>query len=791
MDRCTRCVLHANTNAVPSSGPVPCDILLVGEAPGAVEEVQGRPFVGTAGQLLDRLLGEAGLPRDSVRVANCVRCRPPGNRTPTKQEIESCKLHLVKEVTATRPQVVIALGGTALTALTGRSGVSDNRGKTLQLSPEFRSNGVRVICTYHPASVLYNRTARIEDKIASDIQTAIRIIHAEESTDIIVVSEHKTQRALRELEKCEVLGCDCEWEVLEKGAAWPWSKRKGKLPSLISISLAGFVRGRGVAVSIPITDEENVRDALKIVSEVPSIYHNAISDIMWIMSMKGSPIVVGDTLLLAALLNVEHGLGLKTLASIYTDITPGWEIGIPLGVIPQTDFEWDRLLRYNAIDALATLKLHDVLLALCQSNGRQKVLPLYKELLKAQVVLSQAALRGIPIDPYYLEKMARHTEVKREQVKARIATELNIPEFYSYDNKDSTKKKVAQALSAKGVEITYTPKSNKPSLRKDTLTPYSHIPVVRDLLTLSAIRKADSAYLAPWIRLINEQGEARIHTIYKLWNTRTGRTATEQDAGGTLQQYPRGKTVRKLIRAPDGYKILSADYSQIELRIAAWQANETTMLRFFREGLDVHKATAAWIKASREASLKEFLSNIKGWIAQVEPWERQNAKPVNFGFLYGMREPSFVEYAKTDYGMDFSLEEAKVMRDGYFTLYPKLVPWHDAAWEWVRRGYVESPLGRRRLLTEEGEFDRHRKAINMPVQATASDMTLAAMVKIDDEVQQYDAYVIGFIHDAILMEIADGCVKEVEGLVRKCMLGQQFDIPVPMEVEIKIDQVWK
>ena len=165
---CVRCRLHETRNfAVPGEGPARAGVLLVGEAPGKDEDGSGHPFVGRAGHILDRALGSAGLRRRDVYITNVVKCRPPGNRTPRADEIETCRPYLLAQTAALRPTIIVTLGTTALRSLLG-SAVELNgvRGRLLEFE------GVPLLPTYHPAAVLYNR--RLERVLVADLRKAAR-----------------------------------------------------------------------------------------------------------------------------------------------------------------------------------------------------------------------------------------------------------------------------------------------------------------------------------------------------------------------------------------------------------------------------------------------------------------------------------------------------------------------------------------------------------------------------------------------------------------------------------------
>jgi len=166
---CTLCRLHAGrTHAVPGEGPLGADVFLIGEAPGREEDAIGVPFVGSAGKILDKALAAARILRSSVFITNVVKCRPPANRGPRSDEIESCRPYLMTQIAAVRPKVLVTLGSTALKGLLGIGiELKDARGKTLAFGD------IPVLPTYHPAAILYNR--RLEPTLRNDLRKAAKL----------------------------------------------------------------------------------------------------------------------------------------------------------------------------------------------------------------------------------------------------------------------------------------------------------------------------------------------------------------------------------------------------------------------------------------------------------------------------------------------------------------------------------------------------------------------------------------------------------------------------------------
>jgi DNA polymerase len=174
---CTRCPLaQTRTQVVFGSGSPSADLMFVGEAPGFHEDKQGVPFVGAAGQLLGKLLGEIGLTREDVFVANVLKCRPPGNRDPQPEEIDACESHLFRQIELIRPKVICTLGNFATKLLSGRpDGITKVHGR----EQEVTLGGTRVLLypIFHPAAALY--TPRMLDTLRDDFARLPEILGRE------------------------------------------------------------------------------------------------------------------------------------------------------------------------------------------------------------------------------------------------------------------------------------------------------------------------------------------------------------------------------------------------------------------------------------------------------------------------------------------------------------------------------------------------------------------------------------------------------------------------------------
>ena len=246
----------------------------------------------------------------------------------------------------------------------------------------------------------------------------------------------------------------------------------------------------------------------------------------------------------------------------------------------------------------------------------------------------------------------------------------------------------------------------------------------------------------------------KVRPNYHLHKAVTGRSSSDDPNG---QNYPkrgaRAKKYRNMFVAPEGYFVVEADLSQAELRIAACMANDKTMIDIYLSNGDIHKATALIVANLSQAQFDA--------LPKVEQKElRQKAKAVNFGFLYGMGWRKFIGYAKTQYGVQFTEDEAKRIRKQFFQKYRALATWHENMREFAAaHKFVRSFSGRVRHLPmidspeEYIQQEAGRQAINSPVQEFGSSLGVMALGRMNEELDPEYFQFVGFIHDAIVMYV--------------------------------------
>lgn len=286
--------------------------------------------------------------------------------------------------------------------------------------------------------------------------------------------------------------------------------------------------------------------------------------------------------------------------------------------------------------------------------------------------------------------------------------------------------------------------------------------------------------------------ESTIHSNFSLARTVTGRTASSNpNSQNWPARGPYAKKYKKIVVARKGYSFVSADLSQIELRLVAHVANEKNMIELYRQDKDIHAFTA---RISMGLSQEQWDRLSK----EEKSLNRFRAKAVNFGYVYGMSAKKFVVYAKTDYGIDYTKDESEELRDNYFKGFPALKAWHkNCAMNLRRNGYAMSIDGHIRHLPSVFSEDEGiaaaatRQAVNAPIQGTASNLGLMAMYRIAKQGNPNIKPVL-FIHDDCILEVKEGYEWEAANALcwvmrnhnMKRLFGVDLKIPIKGEPDV-------
>ena len=429
---------------------------------------------------------------------------------------------------------------------------------------------------------------------------------------------------------------------------------------------------------------------------------------------------------------------------------------------------------YAAEDADITLRLHQTLWP--QLKAEKSLLGVFEEIERPLLsVLSRIERNGALIDTQLLGQQSVEITERLEALEKR-AFDLAGEEF----NLGSTKQ-LGHILFEK-LELPVIKKTPKgaPSTAEEVLQELAlDYPLPKLLIEYRGLSKLKSTYTDKLPKMVNPV-TGRVHTSYHQAVTATGRLSSSDP---NLQNIPirneEGRRIRKAFIAPAGYKLVAADYSQIELRIMAHLSGDEGLQRAFAEGLDVHRATAAEVFGVD--------------LDKVTDEQRRSAKAINFGLIYGM---SAFGLAKQ---LHVGRHEAQQYIDLYFERYPGVQRYMDQTRvEAAEKGYVETLKGRRLYLPEINSRNGMRRqaaertAINAPMQGTAADIIKLAMLEVDAWLvdASVDARIIMQVHDELVLEVSENQLDAVcEGL--KTRMESAMSIDVPLLVEVGIGDNWE
>ena len=542
------------------------------------------------------------------------------------------------------------------------------------------------------------------------------------------------------------------------------------------------------------------------VARVPvRVAHNAKFDCRWLVQFNAPIPCNFDTMLAAHMLDENRFKGLKPLAQMLLDAPP-WDITIKSGKNAPpwyTQHSLKDILRYNAMDTWHTMRLYKIFRK--QLDEDRRVAKIFDKLMMpASQSLVHVERRGVFVHREALAKGASIAQGHLDRIHNALMQ--YVPEDVDEREVNFNPSGFLRWFLFEHLEFPIlTVGKTGPSVAEGVLTRLQadHPHEVLDLLVERVQwQKWNSSFFNPYQELITH--DSRLHTTFKLAGTVTGRLSSgKADAdkvtgskasairGINLQQVPRDTLVRGIFGAAPGWAFVEADYSQIELRVAAEISGERTLQRLYLNGEDVHMAMAMRM-TGKPAS-------------QITKEERKKAKAVNFGFLYGMGAAKFVSTAWDNYGVKVTLEEAERFRKAFFQQFPMLLRWHAQQRRMVHKyKRVQSPIGRIRHLPDIVSEQRgvmneaERQAINSPVQAMASDLCLLALVLLDRDFRRrgLQARPIGTVHDAINFEIPIDELPIVLPLIKRTMenppieklFGYSFSVPIV--ADIGVGQSW-
>lgn len=760
--------------------------MVVGEAPGEQEDSQGEPFVGPSGALIELMLAGVGISPHLCYFTNVVKCHPEDNETPSRGNVKTCvQAYLGEELLDVRPTYILLLGNSALQGVVGKSGITKHRGTV------WEARGAKIFATFHPAAVL--RNPRYKGLVEADMQRFARLVRGERSptpetkVQIVKTRDH-LKWLVRKILEAKELAYDIE-TFCDHPTGTNFEEYRGRHSMIVTIA---FTWQEGQAAVVPLYHPESPwKDPAAVQrilggairrSTAKNIAHNGKFDARWMLAKDMTITQHGDTMLAAHMIDENRAKGLKPLSQVLLG-ADAYGVGDELGNATQIPLK--RLAIYNGKDTDYTLRIYHHMRK--ELIAEPRVARIYAKLMMpASNALVEIEARGIQLDmdrwgtrfehAAYVEDKVRNYMLqfmpKSKRAGINFASPIQVANWLFKD------------LGLPVIEVT---KTGQASSKESVLLQLAqHHKAAQALIKWRKWRKYRTTYFLPWRDFRDEAN--RIHPTYKLFGTVTGRLSCSNP---NLQQVPRDPFIRGILGARPGWSLVVADYSQVELRIAAMMANEPTMLGQFARGEDIHLARAMSMTGKAAADITKE--------------ERKHAKPVSFGYLYGMGEAKFVTYARDSFEVVVTPEEAHANRTGFFRDYPMLLVWHDRQRRLARKyGRVSSPLGRVRHLPDILSKDRgvqgeaERQAINSPVQSFASDLMLISLVKLHSMMSEpAGACIVGTVHDSILVEVRDDMLGTWTPVIKEVMedmslVRRQFgtDVTVPIVADIEVSKHW-
>lgn len=809
------------------------DLMIVGESPSLNPRAKA---------ILFDALTDNEIEEEDFRWVNVLKDAPPEGKNVTKTMIKAAKPRVLERLEKRDPKYVLLLGNTACQAVLDQTGIRKLRGKPIE------RDGRIYLPIFHPHQALH------DDRWVTVITNDIK--RMKECMDFGGVPEEKEidYRIVDTWDKVKMMLKDLRGKVavdLETSRLYPfttvWDQAiedgtatkamldahkathgSNNLPQVVAMQFGCKKRQWVVPMETAgIWNDAELTEIVKLVTrklkeDCFTIFHNGKFDALWMkVRFHVNWPVHFDTMLAHYLLDENDQHGLKYLAQKLLGAYD-WDIE------GKEKTAWSTgNAKYAAHDVFYTRLLYFLFRPQLYEDG--DVLRVFKHILMPCVkMFTDAEYTGVHID---LDHMDEAERALREQVADARA---NLDEWgrkaklvdkktgvINWGSADQLGDLLFNVLKIKPIEKT---KKGKNSVSESVLLRIDH-PMVGDLIKYRAAQKQLSSFIDGWRPYLDLFG--RLHPVFKLHGTVTGRLSCEHP---NLQQVPRDPRIRSLITAPKGWTLIEMDLSQIELRIAAELADEYNLLSVFNSGGDPHWQTAireiergggykkevlktAKTLAEREKrnyvdmnyseAIEYILSKGNEACEEVMAmWKetRKKAKAINFGYLYGMWWKKFKIYARDNYGVNVTDDEAEASREAFFDLYPAFPAWHAKQRRFAQlHGYVKSLTGRKRRLPAASlgrdcpeRREAQRQAINSPVQSYANDHNLMAALEMAEEFNRNWFRIVGTVHDAVLMWVRNDKVEHVynRGLEimssPKLLTTFEISLSVPIEADAKI-----
>lgn len=778
---CGSCRLQDETY-VPGYGPPPgnCKLVVVGEAPGRDEAIKGIPFVGKSGQLLRAVLRAVGLDDEQeVYYTNIVKCRPPSNQLQDR-DVQACVGTTAEELRRfSRGGVpILLLGNVPARAVIGKSFNAKARGSW--------QKGGKVVATWHPAYIL-REPARFWEFYYAVKKAATGGPRAQVDIRVDRYTQYDIQSFRDRLQELSYCYRDQTFCVdLETSQKIYW--REDVLCMAIAInSVRAFVLSEDFLYS----EEGRVAVSDLFAGPFKFVGHNMKFDLRFLkytLGIKNAHFDY-DSLLAHYVICEEHAHDLKTLATVYLDAPSYDEFYIDRFINKNKD-SWrgvprDALEYYNALDVCYNLELwHELAKELVEEDLWEK--PFLYPIMASQPWLLECELNGMLVDP----GRAHAADVALENYAGDLHEQLEM--MCGFEFNPRSPKQVspivyehygAPKVTGRKFKAGSTCKEARAQILQQ-IKPDSELATWLNLYgQYRSVAKIRSSYVLPAIDAVAPDG--RVHANMNVHGARTGRMSVNDPPLHSIPKGGRNKegepdwglAIRSMFTVPEGWSFISGDYSQAELRVVACMSGDPWLIEQYRLGKDVHGEAAKMVYG-------------EGYTKR----HRQICKSVNFSQVYGGSPESVAREA------DMDMVAIRHLSKTYHEKMARLYEWRREQSSLMRaQGYVETCTGRRRrfpVVTRSNHDDAAKAAVNAPVQGSASELTLIALMEMGEWIHEQDLtsfiHLLLTVHDSVNIEARNDYV---EFAARKlaCIMedvGKRYFPEVPWKVDVEIGPSW-
>lgn len=760
---CADCAVKGTCEPVPPSSLfTPCDIALVGEAPGKLEHARGKPFVGPSGKLLRGVLKDAG-----YDVGRCLfdnACRMPHNKKlPIARHCVANTLARIREV---KPKMVVALGKIALDALCRKKGgITMWEGVIVQPPRDGRPP---IAALRHPAAVL-----RAPGLLPywSDLVSNLRKLRHRPEVEFTRVEDRGQFIRLMESLRPGLLAFDYETTGLDP--------RRERLRSV------AFASSRKCfAAPMEVVNGAHVLEALRR-PDLKLVAQNAHFEAVWSRKEFGTwPRFHMDTMIAAHLIDENAPKKLSSLTRRWLPELAGYDQAVLEYVKTQkradakvyADIPMDELLRYNAGDARATYLLAK------RFEREDHPRDLARMLLDASMIFARIQWAdNFRVDLDAARKVSAGLEAEYERIVARVRTHRAVRRWEEDSGKEfnvRSPKQVSALLHdkrylRKAVQAELVPtKSGLPSTSKKALQGVKH-PLVKLVQKAREVSQRNATFVKPLPEFAAVDG--RMHPVFAVASTVTGQVACSNPNLMNQKDLP---SIRGLFRSvePDGL-IVSADYSQLELALLAMFSRDERMIRTYKSGEDFHTMTAVGM-FKVDSPTKD---------------QRDKAKRLNYALIFGAGPKNLAGQ------MGVSEDEAKEFIARWHAVYPGAPRWMKVQHgRLADSGETVSVWGQRRRLpavwsSQYGEAQEAlRQSVNFPIQNADRLLTLWAMIRADAALREAGiANVAANMHDSLVVDLREKrALHDCARVLHRVMVEQAYEELDWMTFPLRIDVSW-